>query len=85
MVAFAKWQHPHSLTDEQRVAKKALSQGNPFGHNAPEGYNVKLSDDFFAKIREKHGKWVDDDKDHGKLENDKQRRGHELLFSAELD
>lgn len=64
MMAFAKWQHPQSFTDEQRAAKKALSQGNPFGDYAPEGYNVKLSDDFFARIREKHSKWVDDDKDY---------------------
>ncbi len=70
IVAFAKWQYPQSLTEEQREAKKEISDGNPFGDDAPEGYNVKLSDDFFEKIQQKHRKWVDDDKDYGKHKGD---------------
>ena len=32
---------------------------------APEGYNVQLSDDFYGKIEEKHRMWVDDSRDYG--------------------
>ena len=66
MVAFSKWQFPHTLTEQQQAKKKTLGQDNHFGDDAPEGYNYKLSCDFFEMIEKKHEKWVDDSKDYGK-------------------
>ena len=66
MVAFSKWQYPHSLTEKQQAKREEFGLGgNRLRDEAPEGYNVQLSDDFYGKIEEKHRMWVDDSRDYG--------------------
>lgn len=68
LVAFSKWQYPYTLTPEQEVEKETIGQENsPVGDDPPEGYDIKLSDDFFEKTGEKYRKWVDEGRDYGRF------------------
>ena len=63
-LAFAKWQYPYTLTPEQRAEKARLDRDEELEHPLPEGSNRELHDVFFAALREKKAKWMDESKDY---------------------
>lgn len=63
-LAFAKWQYPYTLTAEQKVEKAQLDRVEELEHPFPEGTNRELYDVFFAALREKKAKWMDESKDY---------------------
>ena len=68
-LAFAKWQYPYTLTAEQKVKKAQLDRIEELEHPFPEGSNRELYDVFFAALREKKAKWMDESKDYCKSES----------------
>ena len=63
-LAFAKWQYPYTLTPEQKDRKAALNKREELEHSLPEGANRELYHAFFAALREKRAKWMDESKDY---------------------
>lgn len=63
-LAFAKWQYPYTLTSEQKTKKAQLDRIEEVEHPYPEGSNRELYDVFFAALREKKSKWMDESKDY---------------------
>lgn len=59
IVGFARWQHPHYLTDEQLAAKKAEQEREK---KHPEGMNVPFYNEFYGKLREGRQRWIDHEK-----------------------
>ena len=68
-LAFAKWQYPYVLTAEQKTKKAQLDRNEELEHPLPEGSNRELYDAFFAALREKKAKWMDESKDYCKSES----------------
>ena len=64
IVAFAKWQYPYRLTPEQTARKSQLDKVEEMEHPIPEGSNKALYDVFFAALRAKKAKWMDESKDY---------------------
>ncbi|KAL8813998.1 MAG: hypothetical protein Q9223_006745 [Gallowayella weberi] len=46
LVAFAKWNYPHSLTPEQQAEKDKLDLGRSY----PPGTNIQLYEEFFGRL-----------------------------------
>ena len=46
------------------VEKARLDRGEELEHPLPEGSNRELHDVFFAALREKKAKWMDESKDY---------------------
>ena len=63
-LAFAKWQYPYTLTPEQKARKAQLDKCAKFEHPLPEGSNRELYDVFFAALKEKKAKCMDQSKDY---------------------
>ena len=68
-IAFAKWQYPYTLTAEQKTKKAQLDRIEELEHPFPEGTNRELYDVFFAALREKKAKWMDESKDYCEYES----------------
>ena len=67
-LAFAKWQYPYTLTAEQKSRKVQLDKIQELEHPLPKGTNRELYHVFFAALREKKAKWMDESKDYRKSE-----------------
>lgn len=63
MVAFAKWQYPHTLSLEQKSKKEEIEKNIV---PAPEGTNFELRDMLFSALDEKRSHWVDESEDYRK-------------------
>ena len=66
LLGFAKWQYPYTLTPEQKAKKSKLDRIEELEHPFPEGSNRELYEVFFAALREKKAKWMDESKDYCK-------------------
>ena len=52
------------MTPEQKARKAQLDKCAEFEHPLPEGSNRELYDVFFAALKEKKAKWMDESKDY---------------------
>lgn len=68
-LAFAKWQYPYTLTPEQKAKKARLDRIEELEHPLPARSNRQLYDVFFAALREKKAKWMDESKDYCRSES----------------
>lgn len=59
-MAVSKWTYPHTLTEEQKEAKKNPAPKDPY----PSGYNEVLATDFWDKLIAGREKYVDTEKDY---------------------
>lgn len=66
IVGFARWQHPHYLTDEQLAAKKAESEKEK---KHPEGMNVALYNEFYGRLRRGRQRWIDHERTYCELDS----------------
>ena len=67
MVAFAKWQYPHTLTPAQKAEKEADDKAEEKAHPRPEGTNTDLLDLFMKMLRERRAKYMDESTGYCKL------------------
>jgi hypothetical protein len=64
IVAFAKWQYPHTLTTEQYAAKEAADRKADEENPLPAGTNKYLYDEFFGALKKRRELFLDDSKDY---------------------
>jgi len=64
IVAFAKWQFPHTLTAEQKAAKERADKKADEENPLPVGTNIELYSEFFGALKERRRKFLDDSKDY---------------------
>lgn len=55
-VAFAAWQYPHTLTEEEKKVKEARESRTR--EEPPEGSNVALIKDFFTQVFAGRERWI---------------------------
>lgn len=65
MAAFALWEFPTSLTEEQQAQKAALEEKAKHKVH-PAGTNVALRTDFFGQINRMRKKYIDTSRDYCK-------------------
>ena len=59
MLAFAKWQYPHTLSPAQKAEKEASDETEKHEHPRPEGTNTELIELFKKMLRERRVKHID--------------------------
>ncbi|MCJ1223759.1 hypothetical protein MMC12_000402 [Toensbergia leucococca] len=65
ILAFSKWQYPppHPLTLEQ-AAQKKFQKEQERAVSLPAGTNEGLWEDYFGRVEEMNGKWMDEGRDY---------------------
>lgn len=66
MVAFAKWQYPHTLSAEQQAEQEKVDQNK---EPRPKGTNTELLKIFMDALDERRKKWIDEAEGYCKSSN----------------